>query len=400
MSKPIFTPFNKEDLLPQEEVLEVALRNGKFSIGLPRETHHQENRICLTPDAVEVLVRHGHQITVESCAGKGVHYTDNQYSEAGAKITYDAKEVFQQHIVLKVLPPTIKEIDFLKPETILISSVLPNTLEKDYFEHLAKKKITALGMEYYEDAHGNLAIKRLEAEISGTSSLLIASELLSTSNGGNGILLGGVTGVRPAEVVILGAGTVGEYAAKAGLGLGASVRVFDGSLTRLRTLQDHLNFRVSTSTLDPKEITKALMRCDVAIGAIWGDCRALSIVTEDMVKKMKPGAVIIDVSIDSGGCFETSEVTTHENPVVVKHEVIHYGVANIPSRFARTASKALSNFFLSYLIQVAKEGGFENLIHHDKGLRKGIYLFKGRHTNKELADWFDLNFTDLNLLML
>lgn len=396
----IYTPFSKEDLLPQEEKLEVSKTEGKLNIGLPKEGHHQENRISLTPDAVEVLVREGHHITIESGAGKKANFSDEQYSRSGAKIIYDTKEVFKQNIVLKILPPTIQEIGYMSSDAILISSVIPSTLNKEYFTSLSKKRITALGTEYYRDEQGKLAIKRLEAEILGTSSILIASELLSNSNGGNGIMLGSVTGVRPADIVIFGAGTVAKCAARAAFGLGASVRIFDSSLSRLRDLQNNLSFRVSTSTLDPKEITKALMRCDVAIGAIWGDCKTPSIVSEEMVKKMKPGAVIVDVSIDGGGCFETSQVTTHESPIIRKHNVIHYGVANIPSRYARTASKVLSNFFLDYFIQVAKDGGFHKLIRYDKGLRKGLYMFKGRHTNRELSEWFRLKYTDLNLLVL
>lgn len=400
MGEQIFTPFSKKELMPREEKLEIARKQGKLQIGIPRETHFQEKRVCLTPDAVEVLVAHGHEIIVESKAGEGAHFTDNQYSEAGAKISYNPKDVFAQHIVLKTEPPAEEELQWLQPNAYLISAVQPSTRNQQYFNHLAAKKISALGFEYLQDTHGHLPLVRLISEIAGTASILIAAELLSTAHGGNGIMMGGIAGVRPAEVVILGGGTVGEYAARAAKGLGASVRIFDNSLTRLRRLQNDIGYRIATSTLDPKEIQKALRRCDIAIGAIRGESRTPTVVTENMVKSMKPGAVIIDVSIDGGGCFETSEITTHQHPTCIKHDVIHYGVTNITSRYARTASKALSNFFLPYFIEVAKEGGFDCLISKDVGLRNGCYIFKGRHSNRELAQWFDLDYKDINLLII
>ncbi|MDO5656407.1 MAG: alanine dehydrogenase [Flavobacteriaceae bacterium] len=386
--------------MPREEKLELARKQGKLQIGLPREADFQEKRVCLTPDAVEVLVAQGHEISVETGAGEGAHFTDNQYSEAGARIVYDRKEVFAQNIVLKVEPPSVDELQWLQPNAYLLSAVQPATRSQEYFNHLASKKISAIGFEYLQDEHGHLPLVRLISEIAGTASILIAAELLSNAHNGNGILLGGIAGVRPTEVVILGGGTVGEYAARAATGLGASVRIFDNSLTRLRRLQNGLGYRIASSTLDPKEIKKALRRCDIAIGALRGKSRTPSVVTEDMVKTMKPGAVIIDVSIDGGGCFETSEITTHENPFSIKHDVIHYAVANITSRYSRTASKALSNFFLPYFIDVAKEGGFDCLIAKDTGLRKGCYIFKGRHANLELAEWFGLEYKDINLLIL
>lgn len=399
MSEQIYTPFSKEDLMPQEEKLAVASKSGKFKIGIPRETHFQEKRVCLTPDTVEVLVAHGHQVVVETNAGIGAHYTDHQYSDAGARIAYNKEEVFSQPIVLKVEPPAEDELALLKPNAILLSAIQPATRNQDYFKKLAAKKITAIGFEYLQDNHAHLPLVRLISEIAGTAAILVASELLSTSHGGNGVMLGGIAGVRPVEVVIMGGGTVGEFAAKSALGLGASVKVFDNSLTRLRRLQNDVGVRMPTSTLDPKELKKALRRCDIAIGAVRGKSRAPIIVSNEMVQLMKPGAVIIDVSIDCGGCFETSEITTHENPTFVKYGVIHYGVTNITSRYARTASKALSNFFLSYFIEVAKQGGIESLLSQDRGLQKGVYIYKGRHTNQELADWFNLDYRDLNLLI-
>ena len=394
-----YTPFSRQELIPKEERLEVKLREGSLSIGIPKESHQQEKRISLTPEAVQVLVANGHEITVESGAGLDANFTDQEYSEAGATISYNSKEVFSKPIVLKVSPLTDAEIDLLTPNAFLLSTVQINTQKKSYFEKLSAKKVTAIGFEFIKDSHDQLPVVRLLSEIAGTTSVLLAGELLANTNGGNGVLMGGIAGVRPTEIVILGAGTVGEYASRAALGLGANIRVFDESLSRLRRLQTGLGVRVSTSMLDPKELEKSLMRCDVAIGALRGNGRTPCVVSEKMVEKMKPGTVIIDLSIDNGGCFETSEITTHTQPIIIKHDVIHYAVPNITSRVARTSSKALSNFFMPYLLTIAKDGGFERVIKNDSGLRSGIYLYHGLLTKKRISDWFDLPFHDINLLI-
>ncbi|MDR2122713.1 MAG: alanine dehydrogenase [Flavobacteriaceae bacterium] len=396
----IFTPFSEEELIPQEERIEVVKKRGRISIGIPREEHPHESRITLTPDAVSVLTANGIEITIESGAGLGAHYTDTQYSEAGAKISYDPEEVLTQPIILKVEPPTLSQIESIQPYSYLISSVQINTQHKEYFEKLSGKKITAIGFEYIKDRHNALSIVRLIGEIAGTSAVLIAAELLSSTHGGNGLLMGGVTGVRPTNVVIIGAGNVGENAARSALGLGATVKVFDNSLTRLRRFQELLGRRLYTSTIDPKELSKALIRCDVAIGCLRGEVRSPIVVTESMVKKMKPGAVIIDVSINNGGVFETSEINTGTNKAFVKHEVLHYCIPNITSKFARTTSKALSNFFLSYFLDVTEQGGFEAMITRDRGICQGIYMYKGRITNQQIASWYDLPYQDINLLII
>lgn len=396
----IYTPFSRHELIPKEERLEILHREGKLSIGIPKETHFQEKRICLSPDAVQVLVSNGHKITIETGAGEGANYTDQEYSEAGAEISYNTEEVFSKPLILKVAPPTLHETEWIKPHSYLISTVQTNMQTRSYFEKLSQKKVTALGFEFIKDAHGNLPIVRLLGEIAGTASVLIAGELMSNTNGGSGILMGGIAGVRPAEIVIIGAGTVGEFASRAALGLGANVRVFDNSLSKLRRIQADLGVRISTSMIDPKELEKALKRCDLAIGALRGDARTPCVVTEGMVEKMKSGAVIIDISIDNGGCFETSEITTHDKPTVLKHGVIHYGVTNVTSRVSRTSTKALSNFFVPYLLSVAKEGGLEHIIKSDQGLRSGIYLYQGRLTKKRLSDWFNLPFHDINLFII
>ncbi|MDY0779604.1 alanine dehydrogenase [Tenacibaculum sp. IB213877] len=394
------SPFTKEQLLPQPEMLEIKKQKGELYIGLPKETHFEEKRISLTPDAVSALVAHGHRVVLETGAGDGANYSDNEYSEAGAKISYDIEEVFGCNIVLKVEPPSLDEIEMMNPQAFLISALQLKTQEKKYFEALAKKRITAIAFDYIKDEHGVYPIVKSLSEIAGIASMHIAAELMTTANGGNGLLLGNIGGVPPSSVVILGAGTVGEFAAKAAVGLGARVKVFDNSITKLRRLQQFVHSPIYTSTVQPKSLQKALMRCDVVIGAIRGKDRTPIIVTENMVEQMKDGAVIVDVSIDRGGCFESSRVTTHSKPTFKEHGVIHYCVPNIPSRYARTASVSISNIFTPYLLNIAEEGGFENAARYDRSLRNGMYFYHGILTNKTVADWFDLPYRDINLLIL
>ena len=279
-----FSPFSKEDLLPQEEMLEVQKRKGELFIGLPKETYLGEKRVCLTPDAVSALCAHGHRIVVETGAGLHSSYSDKEYSEAGAKISDNVEEAFKCNIVLKVAPPTEQEIGYINPQAILISSLQLKTQSKAYFEQLAKKRITAVAFDFIKDEHNSYPIVKSLSEIAGAASILIAAELMSGINKGNGLLLGNIGGVPPSSVVIFGAGTVGEYAAKTAIGLGARVKVFDNSISKLRKLQDCLYAPIYTSTIQPKSVAKALMRCDVAIGAIRGKNRSPICATEDRLK--------------------------------------------------------------------------------------------------------------------
>ena len=393
------TPFTKQQLLPQEEKLEVARQKSELFIGIPKETSYQERRISLTPDAVNALTAHGHRVMIEAGAGMSSSYSDKDYSDAGAEITQDTKKVLSCPIILKVEPPSMKEIEMMNPETLIISAIQLKTQKKEYFEALAAKKITALAFEFIKDEDGSYPAVKSLSEIAGTASVLIAAELMINQKIGKGLLLGNITGVPPTEVVIIGAGTVAEFAAKTALGLGASVKVFDNSITKLRRLQNSLNQRIFTSTLQEKSILKALMRCDVAIGAMRGKNRTPIIVTETMVEHMKKGAVIIDVCIDTGGCFETSEVTTHEKPTFVKNNVIHYCVPNIPSRYSKTASISISNIISPFLLQMADDGGIESSIRCNPGLKHGIYSYHGLLTNRSIADWFSLGYTDINLIV-
>lgn len=393
------SPFSKQQLLPQEETLEILKQKGELFIGLPKENQFQEKRICLTPDAVNAIVSNGHRVLVESGAGKGAHFTDLDYTNAGAELTKDTAKVFGCPLLLKVEPPSLKEIEMINPQTTVISALQIKTQQKSYFEELARKRITAIAFEYIRDEDGKFPAVRSLSEIAGISSVLIASELMATNNNGNGLMFGNISGVPPVEVVIIGAGTVGEFAARSAIGLGANIKIFDNSITKLRTIQTNLKQTVYTSTIQPKNLLKALKRCDVAIGATRGKDRSPVIVSSTMVEHMKKGAVIIDVSIDTGGCFETTEVTSHAKPTVEKFGVVHYGVPNIPSRYPKTASVSISNIFTPYLLKIGEDGGLENSLRFDKGLRNGLYMYHGILTNKSVGEWFDLQYSDINFLI-
>lgn len=393
------SPFTKQQLIPQEEKLEITRQKSELFIGIPKETSYQERRICLTPDAVHSLTSHGHRILMEAGAGESSSYSDKEYSDAGAEITQDTNKVFSCPMLLKVEPPTMAEIEMMQANSILISAIQLKTRKKEYFEALSQKKITALAFEYIKDEDGSYPAVKSLSEIAGTASILIASELMINQQFGKGLLFGNITGVPPTEVVIIGAGTVGEFAAKTAIGLGANVKIFDNSITKLRRLQNNVNQRIFTSTIQPKALLKALRRCDVAIGAMRGKERSPIVVTETMVDFMKKGAVIVDVSIDTGGCFETSEITTHEKPTFIKSDVIHYCVPNIPSRYSKTASLSISNIITPYLLQIAEDGGIESSIRCNLGMKNGVYLYHGILTNKAIGDWFDLNNSDINLIV-
>ena len=393
------SPFSKQQLLPQEETLEVVKQKGELFIGIPKENQYQEKRVCLTPDAVNAITANGHRVLLESGAGEGAKFSDIDYTNAGAEITRDTKKVFSCPIILKVEPPTLSEIDLLNPQTIVISALQIKTQSKDYFEVMAKKRLTAIAFEYIRDDDGNYPAVRSLSEIAGISSILIASELMSNPNTGNGLMFGNISGVPPVEVVIIGAGTVGQFAARSALGLGANVKVFDNSISKLRSLQTNLNQTLYTSTVQPKNLLKSLKRCDVAIGATRGKDRSPVVVSSSMVENMKKGAVIIDVSIDMGGCFETSDVTTHRKPTFEKYGVVHYCVPNIPSRYPRTSSISISNIFTPYLLKIGEEGGLEHSLRFDKGLRNGLYMYHGILTNKSVGDWFGLSYNDINFLI-
>ncbi|HJN64154.1 MAG TPA: alanine dehydrogenase [Flavobacteriales bacterium] len=387
-------------LLPQEEMLEVKKHFKSLYIGIPKEISYQENRVSLSPDAVALLVSNGHKIVIEKGAGVNANFSDEDYSHSGATIVYNIKDVYKATVILKIEPPTTSEIKMMQKGQTLISALQLTTIDEKYINLLLKSEITALAYEYIKDENGILSLIRSISEIAGNTSILIAAEYLSNVNSGKGLMLGGVTGISPTEVVVLGAGTVGEFATRTALGLGASVRVFDSSITKLRRVQEIISRRVSTSILQPKALQKALMRSDVVIGALRADDgRTPCVVSEEMVKKMKSGAVIVDVSIDQGGCFESSEVTNHKKPTYRKFDVVHYCVPNISSRVSRTASFAISNILAPTLLQMGMAGGVDDFLKQNAGLRSGVYAHKGMLTSAVLGSMFDMPYKNLNLIM-
>ena len=383
-----------------EETLDVKAPGEKLFIGIPKEIAFQENRIALTPDAVGVLVANGNHVTVEHKAGVGSNYSDKDYAEAGARIVYDKAEVYQAPLLVKSAPPVEEDLPFLQMNQTIISPIHLSALKKHHIEHMMSKRITALRFENFKDDSGAYPIVRSMSEIAGSAVMLIAGQYLSSFNKGKGVLLGGISGIPPTKVVIVGAGIVGEFATRNALALGASVKVFDNNVTRLKQLQNNLGQRIWTSVLEPRILSKQLKTCEVAVGALSNEYgRAPVVVSEEMVAAMRPGSIIIDVAIDRGGCFETSELTSHEHPTFLKHDVIHYCVPNIPSGFARTASQAISNVLMPLILEVSDEGGLEEMVWHNFNLREGIYLFKGSLTDIYISQKFNLKFTDLNLLI-
>lgn len=387
---------------PEAMALAEKKKNGGsgLDIGIPKETTFQENRIGLTPSSVAYLTANGHKVTVETGAGKSSHFEDRLYSEAGAVIAASREDVYRSDIILKIDPPTSKEVDMMRPGQLLISALQLDQLDEVLLRRMMEKRINAIAYEFLEDDSKALPIIRAMSEMAGTASIMIAAELLTNTQIGKGELLGGFAGIPPTQVVVIGAGAVGEYASRTAMALGANIKVFDNNVYRLRRLQQQLGRDVYTSTIHPNVLANALTRADVVIGALRGKSgRSPVVVTEEMVMKMRPRSVMIDVSIDQGGNFETSEITTHEKPVFRKHDVIHYCVPNIASRVSRTASYALSNIFTPLLIDMAETGGFNEYLRFRPGARKGTYLFKGTLTNKALADKFSIRFQDIDLMV-
>jgi alanine dehydrogenase len=393
-------PSSTSQLMPSEERLEIPNKSCRLSIGIPKETVWLENRVSLSPEAVRLLIKDGHRVVVENDAGKASHFPNQLYSDLGAEIAYEPIIVYQSDIIVKVAPPTTNEISMFKGKQVLFSSLNIAGLTDFHFKQLSAKRVTALAYEYVKDRDGNFPIVRAMSEIAGTTSIIIAADYLSHLDYGMGLMFGGLSGIAPTEVVILGAGTVGEFAARAAMGMGAFVKVFDNSVYRLRRLQNNIGMRVYTSVIQPTALGEALASADVAIGAIRSKAGFSPVcVSEDMVMRMKTGAVIIDVSIDQGGCFETSLMTDHKNPVYEKHGVTHYCVPNIASKVPRTASLALSNLLAPIILRVGEEGGITNILRSSQGIRNGVYLYNGISTNRYISDHFKLPHKDIELLL-
>ena len=394
------TFFSKGQYETLSETLEVGESARSITIGMPKEHNMNERRTPLVPHSIRTLVGHGHRVIVETSAGEKSHFSDLDFSEAGADMSYDKEKVFKSQIVLKAAPPTLEELDLMEMNQVLISPLHIPIVSSEYLQKLKKKKIIALAMEYLKSTDGSFPIVRIMSEIAGLSAVLTAADLLNNTKGGRGVLLGGISGVPPAKVVILGGGVVGEFAARAALGMGASVRIFDNDIYKLMRLQTNIGRQLHTSSFNPVYLAYQLTSADVVIGAIHSKTgRSPIIVTEDMVSKMKPGAVIIDVSIDQGGCIETSEMRTHDSPTFMKHDIIHYCVPNIASKISRTASVAISNVLTPLLLQAGNSKNLEAYIYDNHGIRNGVYTYKGCLTNHYLSKRFNMKYTDIDLLL-
>ena len=391
--------FTEGHYQTQTEVLEVSTGSKQLAIGIPK-SDDDENRIALVPNSIRTLKGYGHNVVIESGAGERSNYSDHDYSEAGAKISLNKKEVFSCDIIIMVSPPSIEEIEMFNPNQVLISPITLPKMSDEYLSALKRKRVISLAMEYLKGEKGTFPLVRIMSEIAGMASVFTAAELLSYSQGGRGVLLGGVSGVPPAKVVILGAGVVGEFATKTALGLGASVRIFDNDIDKLMRIQNIIGRHLHTSTFNPVYLGYQLVSADVVIGAVHSPTgRSPILVTEEMVSKMKSGSVIIDVSIDQGGCIETSEVTSHHSPTIIKHGIIHYGVPNIASKVPRTASIAISNILTPLIIKSGEYGSVEALLYAKSGVRHGVYTYKGCLTNEYLSKRFGMKYQDINLLI-
>ncbi|MFT5262147.1 MAG: alanine dehydrogenase [Polaribacter sp.] len=397
---PIPKVFTDGGLQAQPEVLQRKRKSNSLFIGIPKETTLQERRVALVPSAVASLISHGHRVVIESGAGEKSNYSDHDYSEAGADVAHSKEQVFKSDILIKIAPPTLKEIDLMRTDQILFSPLHLPIITADFLFRLKQKRVIALALEYIKDEVGSFPVVRIMSEMAGLNAVITAAELLTNSKGGKGVLLGGISGVPSAKVVILGAGVVAEFATRAAMGLGADIRVFDNNISKLMRLQSQVGRQLNTSSFNPRQLEKELLTADVVIGAIHSETgRSPIMVSEDIVSKMKPGSVIIDVSIDQGGCFATSEVTSHDNPTFEKYGIIHYCVPNIASRVARTASIAVGNIIVPILLKASSVGGIERLIFGDLGVRHGVYTYKGCMTNEYLGERFQMKSTDLNLLL-
>ncbi|WP_075352245.1 alanine dehydrogenase [Algoriphagus marinus] len=394
------TPLAAVGIIPKESPAKVHKNEHQLTVGLPKEISNQEKRVAITPESVGLLTNNGIQVVVESGVGTSAKFSDQDYSDAGAKVSYSRKEVFAAQVVLKVDPPSLEEIGFMTQGSCLISALQLGRQNKEFIEALNEKKITATAFEYLEDKVGGMPVVRAMSEIAGSTVMLIASEYLSSVNDGKGLIMGGVTGVPPTQVVIIGSGTVAEYAARTALGLGASIKVFDNHIYKLRRLKQLLGQQIYTSTIDNFSLNQALSEADVVIGALREEKgRNKIVVSEEMVANMMHGSIIIDVSIDQGGCIETSRMTTHENPVYSVYDIIHYCVPNIASRVARTASYSLSNIFTPIILQMADLRGAEEMIFNYKWFLRGVYTYRGSLTNAHLGRKFGLNHKELQLLL-
>lgn len=392
-------PKTQRSLFPEECLLREIAKQPRLSIGLPKENAEVETRLALTPEGVAIVTEEGHSVYVQRGAGEPMSYSDLQYSEAGAFLV-DRAEVYGADIVLKIAPPTLEELEMMNDRSSIFSMLQLSNLSAECISLMMKKKMNAVAYELIKDEQKAFPVVSSISEIEGSTAIAVAAELMSNERGGKGLLLGGVAGISPTEVLILGAGITGTVAARTALALGAQIKIFDHDITKLRKIQHYLGQQVFTSVIHPAVLFKALASADAVIGNlryINGSERFM--VSEKLVKTMKPGAVIIDLSVDQGGCFETSKCRTLKNPVFEKHGVIHYCVPNISARVARTTSMALSNIFAPMLLKIAHSGSVKSAIAESAGFRNGAYVFGGVLVNRLVGSYYGLASNDIGLLL-
>ena len=365
-------------------------------VGVPREIKDNEYRVSMTPGGVHQLVEAGHTVLVEDGAGEGSYFPNEDFTEAGAQIA-GAEDVWTRaKMVVKVKEPLPDEYQYLRPD-LLLFTYLHLAASEDLTRTMVSSSITGIAYETVELANGVLPLLTPMSEVAGRMSVQVGAQYLERHEGGRGKLLGGIPGVRPSNVVILGGGVVGTHAAQIALGMGASVILMDINLDRLRTLSELLHGNFVTWAANPLDIARAVRRADLVIGAVLiKGAKAPKLVTREMVETMKPGSVIVDVAVDQGGCIETSHPTTHSNPIFCINEVVHYCVANMPGAVPRTSTRGLSNATLPYVLKLANMG-FAGAVKSDAALAKGVNTYQGSITYQAVAEAFDMTYTPLNL---
>ncbi len=392
--------YSDAGMMPQEKLAEPRTRENRMSFGIPAERHFRESRILLVPHDAGILAEQGHKVYMQRGAGDGARFTDEDYAAHGVTLVDSAEEIYKADIILKVMPPDLDEVAMMKNRQILFSTLNYNDRNKPYYLALMQKKITAFCLESIRDDDGSYPVIRAMSEIAGNACIYLASRYLSDPQMGQSRMLGGFSGIDPVEIVILGAGTVAEYATRSALGMGAHVRIFDTSIRKIRRLQSLLHERVYTSLLTTEALSSALQYADVVICSMYSHDRITPcILTEDMVKTMKKGSVLLDISIDRGACSETSHVTTHESPVYETYGVIHYCVPNLLSRFANTASNALSNYFYQFFKDATEAGGMDIMLQRSFGLRNAAYIYHGVLTKKSISQKNNIPYKDIHLLI-
>ena len=388
-------------LLPNPQAARVGEAQRRLRIGIPSEAPNRERRVALAPYAAGLLVNTGHDVRIETGAGASAQFADVEYAEAGAEVVETLGEVYAEaDLIVKVFPPRDEELAMMQERQVLISALHLGAIAPDFLKRLMELRATAIGFEFIADKDGTLPIVRMMHEISGSMAVQTAARLLESGDGGRGLMMGGISGVPPATVVILGAGVVGEWAARTALGFGANVIVLDSDLSALRALEHYLDRRITTAMANPQYVQTAVARADVVIGAMMaiGE-RSPMLVTEDMVAGMRDGAVIVDVVIDQGGCIETSRPTTLDAPTFTAHGVVHHCVPNLPSAVARTATYALSNVLTPYLIEIGEAPSINDALWQNVSLRTGTYVYRRHLTKKSLAAMFGMAHRDIELLI-